>query len=97
MTEAGLSIALATSARISPYFDIAYVNEDTTAASYATEATADGNSDLLASAPDGYITYGGGMILNLSSKVNGYVSISETTNREDFSETLLTGSLKLKF
>ena len=60
--------------------------------------TADGTAaDLDASAPDGYITYGGGFILNLSNKVNGYLAISETTNREDFSETTISGSLKLKF
>ena len=29
MTEAGLSIALSTGARLVPYIDIAYVNEDT--------------------------------------------------------------------
>jgi len=40
---------------------------------------------------------GGGVILNLSSKVNGYVNITETTNREDFSETVVSGSLRLKF
>jgi len=97
MTEAGLSIALATSKRISPYFDLAYVTEDTTSAAYQNEATADGGSDLGASAADGYITYGGGVILNLSSKVNGYVNITETTNREDFNETVVSGSLRLKF
>jgi len=97
MTEAGLSIALATSKKISPYFDLAYVTEDTTGAAYQNEATADGNSDLGASAADGYITYGGGVILNLSSKVNGYVNITETTNREDFNETVVSGSLRLKF
>ncbi len=57
----------------------------------------DSAADLDASAADGYITYGGGFILNLSNKVNGYVSISETTNREDYSETTISGSLKLKF
>ena len=97
MTEAGLSIALAMNAKLTPYFDIAYVNEDTTSAAYQIEATADGNSDLGASASDGYITYGGGVMLNLSSKVNGYVSISETTNREDYNETVVSGSLRLKF
>ena len=97
MTEVGLSIALATSAKLTPYFDITYVNEETTSAAYQTEATADGTSDLGASAPDGYITYGGGVILNLSNKVNGYVTVTETTNREDYSETAVTGSLKLKF
>ena len=43
------------------------------------------------------LTYGGGVILNLSNKVNGYISVSETTNREDYSETTISGSLKLKF
>ena len=95
--ESGKTIALATGARLTPYVDLAYVNEDTTSAAYQNEATADGNSDLAASAPDGYISYGGGFILNLSSKVDGYVSISETTNREDFSETTISGSFKLKF
>ena len=97
MTEAGVSIALATSGKITPFVDVSYVNEDTTSAAYGLEATADGTSDLQASAPDGYITYGGGVLLNLSNKVNGYVNISETTNRDDYSETTITGSLKLKF
>lgn len=97
MTEAGLSIALAMNAKLTPYFDVAYVTEDTTSAAYQNEATADGNNDLGASAADGYITYGGGLILNLSNKVNGFVSVSETTNREDYSETVISGSLKLKF
>ncbi len=78
--------------------DIAYANEDTTAATYNTEATADATSaDLDASAPDGYMSYGGGLILNLQGKLSGYVSVMETTNREDYSETVLSGSLKLKF
>jgi len=97
MTEAGLSIALATNGKLTPYFDIAYITEDTTSAAYQNEATADGTSDLGASAADGYVTYGGGVMLNLSNKVNGYVSISETTNREDYKETVVSGSLKLKF
>ena len=82
MTEAGLSIALSTGRKLTPYFDIAYVSEDTTAAAYNNEATADAvSADLNASAPDGYIAYGGGVILNIQSKVSGYVSIMETTNR----------------
>ena len=97
MTEAGLSIALATNGKLTPYFDVAYVTEDTTSAAYQLEATADGNSDLGASAADGYVTYGGGVMLSLSNKVNGYVAISETTNREDYKETVVSGSLKLKF
>jgi len=98
MTEAGLSIAIATGKKLTPYIDIAYVNEDTTAAAYEVEKTTDGSAaDLGASAADGYITYGGGFILNLSNKVNGYLDIKETTSREDFSETTISGSLRLKF
>jgi hypothetical protein len=99
MTEAGLAIALSTGKKLTPYIDLAYVSEDTTAAAYQTERTTDGTSaaDLAASAPDGYISYGGGLILNLSGKVNGYISVSETTNREDYNETTISGSLRLKF
>jgi len=97
MTEAGLSIALSTGGKLTPYIDAAYVNEDTTAASYNSELTADGNSDLAASSPDGYVTYGGGVMLNLSGKVSGYLNVTETTNRTDFSETSVSGSLRLKF
>ena len=53
--------------------------------------------ELNASAPDGYVTYGGGFILNLSSKVNGFVNVSETTNREDYKETTISGDLRIKF
>ena len=98
MTEAGLSIALSTGKKLIPYFDVAYVTEDTTEAAYQLERTTDGTAaDLGASAADGYVSYGGGFLLNLSDKVNGYLAISETTNREDFSETTISGSLKLKF
>ena len=99
ITEAGISIALSTSKRLTPYVDLAYVNEETTAASYLSERTTDGAAaaDLSASAPDGYIAYGGGFLLNLSDKVNGYISLSEITNREDYSETTISGSLRLKF
>ncbi|MDC0651821.1 autotransporter outer membrane beta-barrel domain-containing protein [Alphaproteobacteria bacterium] len=97
MTEAGLSIALSTGGKITPYIDAAYVKEDTTSASYTTELTADGTSDLAVSAPDGYISYGGGVMLDLSGKVSGYLNFTETTNRTDFSETSISGSLKVKF
>jgi hypothetical protein len=97
MTEAGVSIALSTGAKLTPYIDAAYVNEDTTGASYGTELQADGTSDLGASNPDGYVTYGGGVMLNISGKVSGYLNLTETTSRSDFSETSISGSLKLKF
>jgi len=97
LTEAGISIALSTGARLIPYVDLAYVNEDTTKASYSTELVDDSVTDLNASAPDGYVTYGGGFILNLSSKVNGYLNYSETSGRDDFNETTLSGSLRIKF
>ena len=35
--------------------------------------------------------------LNLSGKVNGHLSVTETTARSDFSETVISGNLRLKF
>ena len=76
MTEAGLSIALSSGKKLTPYLDVAYVTEDTTsAAAYQTEEKLMVSADLDASAADGYISYGGGFILNLSNKVNGYLSV----------------------
>ena len=98
MTEAGISIALSATSKLVPFVDLAYVNEDTTSAAYNNEALSDGSAaDLAASAPDGYITYGGGVMLNLKSKLNGYISVQEVTNRDDYSETSISGSLKLRF
>ena len=98
MTEAGLSIAVSLNAKLTPYLDFSYVNEETTGAAYQVERTSDGTAaDLGASNPDGYVTYGGGFILNLSNKVNGYVDFKETTNREDYNETTISGSLRIKF
>jgi hypothetical protein len=97
MTEAGISIALSTGAKITPYVDLAYVNEDTSGATYNAELTDGGTTDLAASKPDGYVTYGAGLMLNLSSKFSGYINFSETTSRTDFSETSISGNLKLSF
>jgi hypothetical protein len=98
MTEAGLNIAIALNSKLTPFVDIAYVNEDTTSASYKNEALTDGSAaDLAASAPDGYVTYGGGLMLNLQSKLSGYLSVQEVTNRDDYSETTVSGSLRFQF
>jgi hypothetical protein len=97
MTEVGMSVALSLNQKLTPYFDVAYVNESTTSASYNNEALDDGSAaDLSASAPDGYVTYGGGVMINVG-KVGGYLSLMETTNRADYSETTMSGSLRLKF
>ncbi len=98
MSEAGLSIALATGGKLIPFVDVLMLMKKQLLLLIIMKLTADGAAaDLDASAPDGYITYGGGVILNLLGKVSGYVSINETTNREDYSETTISGSLKLKF
>jgi hypothetical protein len=97
MTEAGLTVALSANAKITPFVDLAYVHEDTTGAAYETELATDNGADLSASNPDGYVTYGAGLMLNLSGKVNGHLSVTETTARSDFSETVISGNLRLKF
>ena len=98
MSEAGLSVVIGTGSKLIPFLDVSYVSEETTSAAYNNELTADGTAaDLDASAPDGYLTYGGGLILNLKSRMSGYISVTETTTRTDYSETTISGSLKLKF
>ena len=98
MTEAGLSVALSATSKLVPFVDVAYVKEDTTSAAYNNEALSDGTAaDLGASAPDGYVAYGGGIMLNLQSRLNGYISVQEVTNRDDYNETTVSGSLKLRF
>ena len=37
------------------------------------------------------------LYLNLKGKMSGYLSVTETTTRTDYSETTISGSLKLKF
>ena len=98
MSEAGLSIVIGGGSKLIPFLDVSYVNEETTSAAYNNELTADGTAaDLDASAPDGYITYGGGLILNIEGRMSGYLSVTETTTRTDYSETTISGSLKLRF
>ena len=55
------------------------------------------SADLDASAPDGYITYGGGVMLNLSNKVLDIFLYQKLQIETDYSETTISGSLKLKF
>ena len=98
MSEVGLGVVIGTGSKLIPFLDVSYVSEETTSAAYNNELTADGTAaDLDASAPDGYLTYGGGLILNLKSRMSGYISVTETTTRTDYSETTISGSLKLKF
>ena len=97
MSEVGISIALSAGSKLVPFIDIAYVNEDSTGAAYGTELATDDANDLAASNPDGYMTYGGGVMLNLSGKINGHLTITETASRDDFSETTVSGALRIKF
>ena len=97
MSEVGISIALSAGSKLIPFIDIAYVNEDSTGAAYGAELANDDGADLSASNPDGYMTYGGGVMLNLSGNVNGHLSVTETQSRDDFSETTVSGALKINF
>ena len=91
------SIALSAGSKLVPFIDVAYVNEDSTGAAYGSELANDDGNDLAASSPDGYMTYGGGVMLNLSGNVNGHLTVTETSSRDDFSETTVSGALKIRF
>ena len=96
MTEVGAQIALTLGA-LTPYIDAAYVNEDTTSATYKTELTTDGINDTAASNADGYSSLGFGVTLNLRGRLIGNVSYYETMDRDDYNESTVSGSLRLQF
>jgi len=96
LTELGAQVALTLGA-ITPYIDAAYVNEDTTSATYLSELTTDGISDTAASDSDGYSTLGFGISLNLKGRLVGDISYYETMDRDDYNESTVSGPLRLQF
>lgn len=98
MTEVGVSIA-ANLGIITPFVDYAYVDEDTTSASYrsslATKDTA--SSDITATDADGYTSFGGGIMINLRNRLTGTISYYDVTDRDDYNEDSLSATLRLRF
>ena len=96
MTEIGANIAIKLGA-LTPFFDAAYVQEDTTSASYLTEKTTDSLTETAATDADGYQQLGVGVSLNIRNKVQGLISYYEIMDRDDYNESIVSGTLRLKF
>ena len=82
---------------LTPFIDYAYVSEDTTSASYKTELTTDGAAETAATDASSYSTIGGGLNLNLRGRVTGTIAYYETVDRDDYSESTISATIKLSF
>jgi hypothetical protein len=96
MTEVGVNIS-ARLGMITPFIDAAFVNEETTSASYLTEQTTDNVVEKKASDYDGYSVFGAGVSINIRNRVTGVVSYYEVQDRDDFSENTVSGNLRINF
>ncbi len=82
---------------LNPFIDLSYVSEDTTTAQYKTELTTDALSEQAASDPSTYTVLGGGLNFNLRGRLNGTIAYYELLDRDDYSESTLSATLKLNF
>lgn len=97
-TTIGVSLARALrSGAVTPYVDLAYSNEDTTAAAYRAEISTDGFADQVASDPDSFYTIGAGVNVNIRGRLTGLVAIQETMDRDDYNETTVSATIRLQF
>lgn len=95
-TELGINASINIKS-ISPFIDLSYVSEDTTSAQYQAELTTDGVADQIASDPDTYTVLGGGLNFNVRGRLNGTIAYYELMDRDDYSESTLSATLKLNF
>ena len=95
--EAGVNIS-ANLGRILPYINLSYSSEDTTKASYKTEAGTDGSAlDIAASNYSSSYTIGGGVNFMIGSHINGGVRLGMINGRDDWEETYMAGNLSIGF
>jgi hypothetical protein len=95
--EAGVKIS-ANLGRILPYINLSYSSEDTTKASYKTEAGTDGSAlDIAASNYSSSYTIGGGVNFMIGSNINGGVRLGMINGRDDWEESYMAGNLSIGF
>ena len=87
--EAGINIS-ANLGMMVPYINVSYATEDTTQASYKTEAGTDGSAlDIAASNYSESYTIGGGINFMIGSNISGGVRAGMINGREDWSESYI--------
>ncbi|MDB9761444.1 autotransporter outer membrane beta-barrel domain-containing protein [Alphaproteobacteria bacterium] len=101
VTSETISLGMKLSAnlgKIVPYVGFSYDSEDTTKASFKSEAGTDGNDgELKASDYTDSIRYGVGMNFMLGSHVTGGVRAGQITGRDDWKESYMSGTLSIGF
>jgi hypothetical protein len=94
--DIGVSVVRSLGA-LTPYLDVSYASEDSTNATYNTEIESDGFDDAAATDADGYWTVGAGINLNLRGKLSANLQYIEIMDRDDYEESIVSGTLKLSF
>ena len=95
--EAGINIS-ANLGMMVPYINVSYATEDTTQASYKTEAGTDGSAlDIAASNYSESYTIGGGINFMIGSNISGGVRAGMINGREDWEESYMSGNISLGF
>jgi hypothetical protein len=96
MTEVGLNLAIKLG-MITPFVDAAFVSEDTTSATYLTELSTDDLTETAASDSDGYSRAGAGITINIKNRLQGLITYYETYDRDDYNESTMSGTLRIRF
>ena len=96
MTELGINASIGLGAFM-PFVDVAYVNEDTTSATYQTELQSDSVNDTTATDADGYTSAGFGVNLYLRNRLTGSLSYYQIYDRDDYDEKTLSATIRLSF
>ncbi len=95
-TEVGLNASIMLN-RVAPFVDLAYVNEDTTSASYQTELRSDDVAETTATDADGYTSVGIGLNFGLRNRLTGSLSYYEIFDRDDYDEKTMSATIRLNF
>jgi len=81
-----------------PYLSLSYDSEDTTQASYKTEAGTDGTAaDLAASNYESSYSVGGGVNFMIGSHIKGGVRLGSINGRQDWTENYMAGNISIGF
>ncbi|MDC3024621.1 autotransporter outer membrane beta-barrel domain-containing protein [Alphaproteobacteria bacterium] len=96
LTELGVNASISLGA-LTPFIDAAYVQEDTTQATYLTEKTTDALEETSATDADGYTSLGFGVNLHLRGRLTGGLAYYETYDRDDYNESTLSATIRLSF
>jgi hypothetical protein len=95
--EAGINVS-ANLGNIIPFLNLSYASEDTTKASYKTEAGTDGDAkDIAASNYSSSYSVGGGINFMIGSHINGGVRLGMVNGRDDWEESYMAGNISIGF